>query len=158
MSLVLNEEQSYLKDTARDFAKNKTPVSHFRGVRDSENPECFDREIWKEMANLGWSGILIPEEYGGSDFGVAGIGVIFEELGRTLTPSPMFSTAVVCASLIKEAGNEDQKKEYLTKIASGDITLAFALEESSRHSPINLETTAKKDGDSYIINLSLIHI
>ena len=152
MSLVLNEEQSYLKDTARDFAKNKTPVSHFRGVRDSENPECFDREIWKEMANLGWSGTLIPEEYGGSDFGVAGIGVIFEELGRTLTPSPMFSTAVVCASLIKEAGNEDQKKEYLTKIASGDITLAFALEESSRHSPTNLETIAKKEGDSYIIN------
>ena len=81
MSLVLNEEQSYLKDTARDFAKNKSPVSHFRGVRDSENPECFDREIWKEMASLGWSGILIPEKYGGSDFGVAGIGVIFEELG-----------------------------------------------------------------------------
>ncbi len=152
MSLVLNEEQSYLKDTARDFAKNKTPVSHFRGVRDSENPECFDREIWKEMANLGWTGILVPEEYGGSDFGVAGIGVIFEELGRTLTPSPMFSSAVVCASLIKKAGNEDHKKEYLTKIASGDITLAFALEESSRHSPTNIETTAKKDGDSYIIN------
>ena len=80
-----------------------------------------------------------------------GIGVIFEELGRTLTPSPMFSTAVVCASLIKEAGNEDQKKS-IYKIASGDITLAFALEESSRHSPTNLETTAKKDGDSYIIN------
>ena len=152
MSLLLNEEQSYLKDTARDFAKNKTPVSHFRGIRDSENPECFDREIWKEMAILGWSGILIPEEYGGSDFGVAGIGVIFEELGRTLTPSPMFSSAVVCASIIKEAGNDGQKKEYLTKIASGDITLAFALEESSRHSPTNLETTAKKDGDSYIIN------
>ena len=55
MSLVLNEEQSYLKDTARDFAKNKTPVSHFRDVRDSENIECFDREIWKEMASLGWS-------------------------------------------------------------------------------------------------------
>ena len=70
MSLVLNEEQSYLKDTARDFAKNKTPLSHFRDVRDSENIECFDREIWKEMASLGWSGILIPEEYGGLDFWV----------------------------------------------------------------------------------------
>ena len=96
MSLVLNEEQSYLKDTARDFAKNKTPVSHFRGVRDSENPECFDREIWKEMANLGWSGILIPEEYGGSDFGVAGIGVIFEELGHVYKrqKEPLFSLLI----------------------------------------------------------------
>jgi acyl-CoA dehydrogenase len=110
MALTLSEEQAFLKDTAQKFARERTPTKHFRAIRDEENPECFDREIWKEMAQQGWSGILIPEEYGGSNFGLAGIGVVLEELGRTLTPSPLFATGVLSASLIKEAGSEDQKK------------------------------------------------
>ena len=81
MSLVLTEEQSFLKDSAKKFAQDKTPTTHFREVRDSENEKCFDSDIWQEMVNLGWSGILIPEEYGGSNFGVAGISSILEELG-----------------------------------------------------------------------------
>jgi acyl-CoA dehydrogenase len=113
MALTLSEEQAFLKDTAQKFARERTPTSHFRSIRDEENLECFDREIWKEMAQQGWSGILIPEEYGGSNFGLAGIGVVLEELGRTLTPSPLFATSVLCASLIKEAGNEDQKKRII---------------------------------------------
>ena len=101
MSLVLNEEQVFLKDSAKKFASEKTPTTHFREVRDSEIDNCYDDKIWQEMVSLGWTGILVPEEFGGSNFGVAGISSILEELGRTLTPSPLFSTAVVGVSLIK---------------------------------------------------------
>ena len=152
MTLTLSEEQAFLKDTAKKFAQEKTPTTHFRQIRDTENPECFDRNIWTEMVAQGWSGILIPEKYGGSNFGLAGIGVVLEELGRTLTPSPLFATSVVCATLINKAGNESQKKEYLTKIASGDITMAFALEEGPRHQPSSIKLEAQKNNDTFVLN------
>ena len=152
MTLTLSEEQAFLKDTAKKFAQEKTPTTHFRQIRDNENPECFDREIWQEMSAQGWSGILIPEEYGGSNFGLAGIGVVLEELGRTLTPSPLFATSVVCATILNKAGNDSQKKEFLTKIASGEVTMAFALEEGPRHKPFSINLEAKKDGKNFILN------
>ena len=132
MSLVLNEEQIFLKDSAKKFALEKTPTTHFREVRDSELENCYDEKIWQEMVSLGWSGILVPEEYGGSNFGVAGISSILEELGRTLTPSPLFSTAVVGVSLVKHA-NDDVKKEILPKVVSEGLRICFALEESNHH-------------------------
>ena len=152
MTLTLSEEQSFLKDTAKKFAQEKTPTTHFREIRDNENPECFDRAIWQEMATQGWSGILVPEEYGGSNFGLAGIGVVLEELGRTLTPSPLFATSVVCATILNKAGNDSQKKEFLSKIASGEVTMAFALEEGPRHKPFSINLEAKKDGKNFILN------
>ena len=152
MTLTLSEEQAFLKDTAKKFAQEKTPTTHFREIRDNENPECFDRKIWQEMAAQGWSGILVPEEYGGSNFGLAGIGVVLEELGRTLTPSPLFATSVVCATILNKAGNDSQKKEFLTKIASGEVTMAFALEEGPRHKPFSINLDAKKDGKNFILN------
>ena len=152
MTLTLSEEQAFLKDTAKKFAQEKTPTTHFREIRDNENPECFDRKIWQEMAAQGWSGILVPEEYGGSNFGLAGIGVVLEELGRTLTPSPLFATSVVCATILNKAGNDSQKKEFLTKIASGEVTMAFALEEGARHKPFSINLEAKKDGKNFILN------
>ena len=152
MTLTLSEEQAFLKDTAKKFAQEKTPTTHFREIRDNENPECFDRKIWQEMAAQGWSGILVPEEYGGSNFGLAGIGVVLEELGRTLTPSPLFATSVVCATILNKAGNDSQKKEFLTKIASGEVTMAFALEEGPRHKPFSINLEAKKEGKNFILN------
>ena len=152
MTLTLSEEQAFLKDTAKKFAQEKTPTTHFREIRDNENPECFDRTIWQEMAAQGWSGILVPEEYGGSNFGLAGIGVVLEELGRTLTPSPLFATSVVCATILNKSGNDSQKKEFLSKIASGEVTMAFALEEGPRHKPFSINLDAKKDGKNFILN------
>jgi acyl-CoA dehydrogenase len=95
MKLILTEEQEFLRDTAKDFAQERTPVTHFRSLRDNNDENLWDEDIWQEMVNLGWSGILIPEEFGGSDFGVAGISVILQECGKTLTPSPLFSTGVL---------------------------------------------------------------
>ena len=152
MSLVLSETAAFLQDQTQRFAREKTPTSHFRSVRDSENPECFDREIWKQMAEQGLSGILIPEEYGGSNFGLSGIGVVLQELGRTLTPSPLFATAVLGVSLITKLGSDEQKKKYLPEIANGNLTCCFAFEEGPRHNPNVSEVTAEKNGDKFLIN------
>ena len=70
MKLVLSEEEQFLKDTAKSFAEERSPISHFRSLRDNNDPVLWDKDIWSEMVNLGWPGILIPEEYGGSNFGV----------------------------------------------------------------------------------------
>ena len=151
MSLVLNEEQIFLKDSAKKFASEKTPTTHFREVRDSEIDNCYDDKIWQEMVSLGWTGILVPEEFGGSNFGVAGISSILEELGRTLTPSPLFSTAVVGVSLIKNA-SDDVKKDILTKVVQDGLRLCFAIEESNHHDPVKISCEAKKDGSNFIIS------
>jgi acyl-CoA dehydrogenase len=101
---------------------------------------------------MGWASIILPEEYGGLDFGFLGLGVVIEETGRTLTASPMFASAIVGASAILLGGNEVQKQELLPAIASGDLTLALALEETHHHQPDNIATTAIADGDNYILN------
>tara|TARA_B100000674_G_C37943564_1_gene963792 strand:+ start:1089 stop:2228 length:1140 start_codon:yes stop_codon:yes gene_type:complete len=152
MALILNEEQQSLKDIAREFLQKSAPVTHFREIRDTNNELGYDKSLWKEMVNLGWSGILIPEEYGGFDFGMVGMGSIFEEMGKTLTPSPLFSTGVLGASLITLGGNDSQKQSLLPKIVEGNITTALALEEGSRHSPFCINTQAKKIGDNYEID------
>jgi len=112
MKLILTEEQKFLRDTAKDFAQERTPITHFRALRDNKDETLWDKDIWQEMVKLGWSGILIPEEYGGSDFGVAGISVILQEIGRTLTPSPLFSTGVLGAYAISNFGSQEQKENY----------------------------------------------
>ena len=151
MALILNEEQQSLKDIAKEFLQKNAPVTHFREIRDTQNEKGYDDSLWQEMVNLGWSGVLIPEEYGGFDFGMVGMGSIFEEMGKTLTPSPLFSTGVLGASLITLGGNDSQKQSLLPKIVEGNITTALALEESSRHSPFSISTQAKKNGDNYEI-------
>ena len=152
MALILNEEQQSLKDIASEFLQSNAPVTHFREIRDTQNELGYDESLWMEMVNLGWSGILIPEEYGGFDFGMVGMGSILEEAGKTLTPSPLFSTGVLGASLLTLGGNDSQKQTYLPQIVDGTLTTALALEESNRHSPYSIDTQAKKNGDQFIIS------
>ena len=152
MKLILTEEQEFLKDTAKDFAQERTPVTHFRSLRDNKDENLWDKDIWQEMVNLGWSGILIPEEFGGSDFGVAGISVILQECGKTLTPSPLFSTGVLGAYAISNFGTQEQKEKYLSKIVSGEITTALAVDESSHHDPCKTLFKAEQKGNDFLLN------
>ena len=110
MKLILTEEEQFLKDTAKNFAEERCPISHFRSLRDNNDPILWDKEIWKEMTTLGWPGILIPEEYGGSNFGITGISVILGECAKTLTPSPLFATGVLGAFSITNFGSSEQKQ------------------------------------------------
>jgi alkylation response protein AidB-like acyl-CoA dehydrogenase len=143
MALVLTEEQVMLKDAARDFLQGRAPVSHLRELRDSGNADGFSRELWGEMADMGWTAILVPEEHGGLGYGYTGLGIVLEETGRTLTPSPLLGTALAGTAAISLAGSDHQRTEFLPKVVSGEILLALACDERSRHLPSRVETRAE---------------
>ena len=128
------KNSNLLRILPKNFSKKIAPVTHFREIRDTENELGYDEKLWKDMVDLGWSGILVPEEYGGFDFGMVGMGSIFEEMGKMLTPSPLFATGVLGASLITLGGSNSQKQNYLPQIVDGSITTALTVEESNRHS------------------------
>lgn len=152
MPLVLNEEQNMLKDAARDFCSNNAPITQLRRLRDEKDETGFDRDTWKQMVELGWAGIIIPEEFGGLGFGHMGMGVVMEECGRTLTPSPLLSTAILGATAILNAGTDEQKAEMLPQIAGGELLVALALEETAHHNPYQIETKVNKSGESFKVS------
>ena len=152
MALVLNEEQRILKDSAREFLSANAPVEALRELRDTKNAIGYSEDLWKQMIELGWTAISIPEAYGGLEFGFQGLGLIFEEAGHTLAASPLFSSIVLGSSTIELLGSEEQRSELLPQIAAGEITLSLALEEGNRHAPYNISTTAKESADGYILN------
>ncbi len=151
MSLVLNEEQSMLKDAAKDFCTNNTPITQLRRLRDEKDETGFDRETWKQMVDLGWAGITIPEDFGGLGFGYTGLGVVMEECGRTLACSPLLATATGASAIVR-GGSDEQKAELLPKVAAGELLLALALEESPHHNPYGVSTSAEKSGDGYVVS------
>ena len=149
MPLVLNEEQNMLRDAAKGFCTDNTPITQLRGLRDDKSELGFDVETWRQMVELGWAGIAIPEDFGGSGFGYLGMGVVMEECGRTLAASPLFSTGVLGTSAILHAGSEEQKRELLPQVAGGELLLALALEETQHHSPYGSNAKAEKSGAGY---------
>jgi len=152
MALVLNEEQRLLRDTAREFLAGNSPVEALRGLRDTHDPTGYSPELWRQMAELGWASIILPEAYGGLEFGFTGLGVVLEETGRTLAASPLFASAAVGASAILLGGSEEQKLSLLPAVAAGELTLALALEETHHHRPTHIATRAEQDGDGYRLN------
>ncbi|MGE3461736.1 MAG: acyl-CoA dehydrogenase family protein [Pseudomonadales bacterium] len=150
--MILNEEQNMLKDSAKDFCANSAPIEQLRKLRDSNSPDGFDRATWKAMVELGWAGIPFPEEHGGLAFGYKGLGVVTEETGRTLAASPLFATVWVGGTAINLGGSDAQKAELLPKIAGGELLLALALEESHRHNPYGIATTAKESGGAWQVS------
>ncbi len=151
MALVLNEEQRLLRDSSREFLAANAPVSCLRALRNRRDVTGYDPSLWQQMSELGWASIILPEQYGGLDFGFTGLGVVMEEAGRTLTASPLLATAVIGASAVLLGGNNQQKESLLPRVADGELTLALALEESHHHNPSRLRTRAEADGDCFII-------
>ncbi|MFI4975952.1 MAG: acyl-CoA dehydrogenase family protein [Caulobacterales bacterium] len=149
---VLTEEQSMLRDAARTWTQEKSPVTAFRKMRDSGAPLGYDPAAFAEMAEMGWCGVIIPEEYGGSDFGYLSLGLILEETGRTLTASPILATALAAASAIILGGADAQKEAWLPKIASGELVATLAIEEGAHHAPEKAALAAKKSGSGYSLS------
>lgn len=139
---VLSEEQEMLRDMARDWATNESPVTAFRKLRAS--CETFDRDAWKTMAGMGWTGVIIPEAHGGSDFGWLSMGLVIEELGKTLTASPLVASTAAASAIIL-GGSDEQKAKWLPGIASGEIIATLAIDEGPRHDPQKL-TARVSDG------------
>jgi alkylation response protein AidB-like acyl-CoA dehydrogenase len=146
---VLNEEQSMLRDAAKSWVQEKSPVTAFRKMRDSGVELGYDADAWNEMAEMGWAGVIIPEEYGGSDFGYLSMGLILEETGRTLTASPLLASALASASALVLGGSDAQKSEWLPKIAAGEVVGALAVDEGAHHAPEKVALKAEKSGSGY---------
>ncbi len=149
---VLTEEQSMLRDAARTWTQEKSPVSAFRKMRDSGAPLCYDPAAFNEMAEMGWTGVIIPEEYGGSDFGYLSLGLVLEELGRTLAASPLLATGLAAASALILGGTAAQKEAWLPKIASGELVGALAVDEGPHHAPEKVALAATKSGAGYTLS------
>jgi acyl-CoA dehydrogenase len=152
MSLVLNEDQLMLQQSARDFCCEQAPVAVLRRMRDSEDRNGYPAQLWQSMVALGWAGMAIPEAYGGFDFGYSGLGLVLEETGRTLVPTPLVSTVLLSATVINLAGSEAQKTQLLPGIASGESVMALALEETAIHNPLHIELKAVKNGSGYMLH------
>ncbi|MFT4998451.1 MAG: alkylation response protein AidB-like acyl-CoA dehydrogenase [Flavobacteriales bacterium] len=152
MPLVLNEEQRLLKETAHEFFASNAPVGALRKLRDNKDKTGYCQQTWQQMAELGWAGITIPEAYGGLEFGALGLGAIIEESGKTLAASPLLATVALSATIIELGGSENQKQQFLPKIASGELTLALALEECAHHNPTSITLTAEHKDDGFILS------
>jgi len=152
MALVLTEEQTMLRDSARGLITDKAPVSHLRHLRDSKDATGFSRELWKEFADMGFAGLLVAEQFGGSGLGSVEAGVVMEEIGRTLLPSPFLSTAVLAASALSRGGSTAQKAEHLPKIAAGTLLAALAVDEGTKHRPLQTRLQAARSGNGFRLN------
>ena len=152
MALVLTEEQSMLRDSARGLISDKAPVSHLRHLRDAKDATGFSREVWKEFAEMGFAGLLVGEEFGGSGLGCVEAGVVMEEIGRSLMPSPFLSTAVVAVSALARGGSSAQKSEYLPKISAGHLLASLAVDEGAKHRPHQTELKAVRSGNGFKLN------
>lgn len=151
MDFSLSAEQERLKKEFQRFLKNECPKDLIRELEAGELG--YSQEIWKKTAALGWQGLIIPEEYNGEGGDLMDLAVLFEEIGRSVFPSPMFSTVLYGVIPLIEGGSEDQKREILPKVAAGDstLTMAFSEPETDFH-PQFLTTAAQRDQGGYIIN------
>jgi alkylation response protein AidB-like acyl-CoA dehydrogenase len=146
---ALTEEQTMLKDQAHAWVNEKAPVLAFRKMRDSGVETCFTQDTWAGMVEMGWTGILVPEAYGGSDMGYLTMGILLEETGRQLTASPLVASALVGATALLQGGSDAQKSAWLPKVVDGSAILTLAVDEGPRHAPEQTALAAAKSGSGY---------
>ena len=149
---ALTEEQSIIRDQAKAWVEEKAPVQQFRAMRDSGVPERFRPETWAEIAGLGWAGMIVPEEYGGSDLGYLTFGLVLEEMGKHLVASPLLASGLVATSAILLGGSEAQKKAHLPAIAKGESIATLAVDEGARHAPAKTALSAEKSGAGFTLS------
>jgi alkylation response protein AidB-like acyl-CoA dehydrogenase len=149
MALVLSSDARLVRDTAQQFFREKAPIEALRKLRDTHDPTGFSKELWQEMAELGWAGFLVPEAYGGSEFGLVGLGLVMEQAGHTLAATPLLSTALIGASALVLGGSEAQRREHLPHLVEGRRLFALALEETPHHAPNRVALKAERTASGY---------
>lgn len=152
MALVLDEDQQMLREAARSFCRENVPVSVMRRLRDSRDPLGYDEDIWRRIVALGWTGMTVPQAYGGFEFGYTGLGIVLEESGRCLLNSPLISTVLLAGTAVSQGGNEDQKQRYLPGIVAGERVMALAIDERPHHDPSRVATRATRQADAYLLS------
>jgi alkylation response protein AidB-like acyl-CoA dehydrogenase len=150
MNFGFSEEQEFLRTTAREFLAKESPMTVVRELM--EDPRGYRPDTWKKMAELGWVGLLVPEEYGGAGLGFVDLVVVLEEMGRALLPSPFFGNLQGTLALLR-AGNETQRKELLPRVAAGETILSFAItEQAGTEEAGDLAAIAKRDGGGWRVS------
>lgn len=149
--MLSDDEIELLRDTAKRYFEDTMPVEAFRALRDAGDADGFDRDRWREMAEMGWAGILVPEAHGGSESGYTALGAVLEQGGRTLAASPLLGTALLGAAALAHAAPA-AGGPLLERLAAGDCLLALALEEGPRHAPYRVTTRAERNGDGFVVN------
>ena len=145
MPLYLNDEQQMLRDTAKDFVADAAPISHMRALRDANDATGFSRDLWKQFAEMGFTGVIIPESDGGLGLGHVDAGTILEEIGRNLSPSPFLTTAIAAVEALKDSAQRDR---WFPGILSGDTVAALAIDERSKHDG-KVEMKAERSGNGF---------
>lgn len=151
MDLGLNEAQQMLKNSAREFLDAECPDALVREMELDERG--YTPELWGKLVDQGWLGLIFPERYGGVGLTFLDLSILLEEMGRAMLPGPFFSTVVLGGMAIMDAGSEEQKQEYLPRIAEGQIIVTLALTEpSARWDAAGVQLTATPSGDGYVLN------
>ena len=151
MPLILTEEQAMLKEAADGFLNEHAPIAHLRKLRDSRDADGVSRELWRAFGEMGFAGVLIPEEYGGSGLGAVEAGVVAEALGRTLAPSPFMGSGVLAATVLA-GGSGEQQAAWLPRIAAGEAIVSVAVDEGPKHAPARMTTRAERSGNGFRLN------
>jgi len=151
MDLGLSEIQQMLKNSAREFLSQECPLTLVREME--EDPRGYTDELWRQIVSLGWTGLVFPEQYGGTGGSFADLAVLLEEMGRALAPGPFFSTVVLGGMTVVDAGSAGQKQDLISRVCSGQLIMTLALTEpSATYEPWGVETTATRQGDAYRLN------
>ncbi len=148
MPLFLDDDQETLADTVRPFMASEAPISHLRALRDADDPVGFSRDLWRQFGEMGFTGVLVDEADGGLGMGHVEAGIVLEEIGRNLTPSPFMGTAVGAVEALRGA-DAALKEAWLPGIVSGETVAALALDEAARHRPQSVGLKAERQGNGF---------
>lgn len=159
MALILTEEQELLQQTAREFVSKNSSLRRIRALRDSRDPLGYSRELWREMAKLGWLGIIFPEEYGGAGLGYTDLMVVLEALGRGLMPEPIISSMLLGGGAVAIGGSSAQQRALLPPLINGELLLALAYQEpGSRYDLHHVATRAEKTSSGWLLSGTKVHV
>jgi alkylation response protein AidB-like acyl-CoA dehydrogenase len=152
MALLLNEEQTMLRDSARSFLTENAPVAQLRRLRDSRDAAGYSAPLWSAFAEQGYTGMLVPEEHGGLGLGMVEAGVLMEQMGRTLCASPFLASAVVAATALRHGGSAAQRQQWLPGLASGESIATLAVDEAGKHRPERIALPAQRQGAGWLLD------
>lgn len=151
MDLGLSEVQQMLRNSAQEFLSRECPLTLVREME--ADPRGYTDGLWRQLVSLGWTGLVMPEQYGGTAGSFLDLAVLLEEMGRALVPGPFFATVVLGGLTVLDAGAEAQKRDILPRISAGELTMTLALTEpSASYEPWGIETAAVRQGDSYVLS------
>ena len=149
MRLNLSEDERIVEQAAAAFFAERCPVSALRALRDADDPHGFDRDVWRDIADMGWPAVLVPEALDGAGMGYGSAGVIMEQAGRTLAAAPLLSTGLLAIPMLVRAGNTALQEKLLPGLIAGERIATLAIDEGPHHEPGQTATVAVQGDNGF---------